>query len=160
MPPALLGTINIYEKNSTYTIFDTDDGTHLFTIRLTSRFRSSHDRHPCLRRATCHAIKKFRVSKASNIALVFPSSGTISPNKEGGFFSNDKRTMRSAALGQVYWSGRQVNTPWKGGRSETSFMKLADAGGKALVEYKDEGHALKRMGVYRDWCRAEAGRVG
>ncbi len=26
-------------------------------------------------------------------------------------------------------------------------MKLADARGKALVEYKDEGHTLKRMGI-------------
>lgn len=26
-------------------------------------------------------------------------------------------------------------------------MKLVDANGRALVEYRDEGHTLKRMGV-------------
>ena len=76
-----------------------------------------------------------------------PSSDTVSLNKEGGFFSSDKRILRSAVLRQVYWSSRQVNNPWKGGRAETSFMRLADASGKALVEYKDEGHSLRRLGI-------------
>lgn len=26
-------------------------------------------------------------------------------------------------------------------------MRLADASGKALVEYKDEGHSLRRLGI-------------
>ena len=155
MPQAALRTLNIYEENSTYTIFDTDDETHLFTIRFTSRsaphmtvIRAS-DTKSIVGSAAYHAVKKFGVSKASNITLKLLSSGIVSLNKEGGFFSNDKRTMRSAALGQVYWSSRQVNNPWKGGRLETSFMKLVDASGKALVEYKDEGHTLKRMGVIK-----------
>lgn len=153
MPRTPLRTLSIYEKGNTYTILDTDDTTHLYTVRFNSRsiphmtvIRAS-DTKSIVGSATYHSTKnKFGVSTASNITLKFPSCGTVSLNKEGGFFSNDKRTMRSALLGQVYWSSRQVNNPWKRGRLETSFMKMADGNGKALVEYKDEGHTLKRMG--------------
>ena len=154
MPQNPVRTLTIYEKGSTYIIFDTDDETHLYTIYFTSR-SAPHmtiiralDNKSIVGSATYHKTKKLGVSTASNITLKMPSSGVISLNKEGGFFGNDKRTMRSAILGQVYWSSRLINNPWKGGRSETSFMKLADASGKALVEFKDEGHTLKRMGIF------------
>lgn len=39
-------------------------------------------------------------------------------------------------------------------------MQLAVTSGKALVEYKDEGHTLKGKGIRGDWRRADAGRVG
>lgn len=152
MPQTPLRTLNIYDKRSTYTILDSDDKTHLFTIRFNSRsiphmivMRAS-DPKSIVGNAT-YATSKFGVSTASNITLKLPSSGIVSLNKEGGFFSNDKRTMRSAVLGQMHWSSRQVNNPWKAGRLETSFMKLADSSGKTLVEYKDEGHTMKRMGI-------------
>ena len=52
----------------------------------------------------------------------------MSLNKEGNsLFSTDKRTLRSAVLGQVYW---------KGGYSLSGFLKLVDGDGKSLVEYK------------------------
>lgn len=153
MPRGPLRTLVIYENGSIYIIFDTDDTTHLYTIRFNSRsiphmtVIRALDNSYIVGSATYHATKnKFGVSTASNITLKFPSTGTVSLNKEGGFFSNDKRTMRSSRLGQVYWSSRQVNNPWKRGRLETSFMKMVDMNGKALVEYKDEGHTLKRMG--------------
>lgn len=153
MPQTPLRTLHIYKKGSTYTILDTDDKTHLFTIRFNRRsvphmtvIRAS-DTKSVVGSATYHATKKLGIATASNITLRLRSCGTVSLNREGGFFSNDKRGMRSALLSRVYWSSRRVNNPWKGGRSETSFMKLADAGGKALVEYRDEGHTLKRMGV-------------
>lgn len=153
MPLMPLRTLSIYEKGSTYTIFDTDDNTHLYTIRFNSRsiphmtvIRASETKI-IVGSATYHFTKKFGVSTASNITLKSPDSGTVSLNKEGGFFSNDNRTMRSAVFGQVYWSSRQVNNPWKRGRLETSFMKMTDASGNSLVEFKDEGHTLKRMGI-------------
>lgn len=153
MPQTPLRTLSIYEKGSTYSVLDTDDKTHLFTIRFKSRsiphmtaMRAS-DPKIMVGNATYHATSRFGVSTASNITLKLPSSGTVSLNKEGGFFSNDKRAMRSAVLGQMCWSSRQVNNPWKGGRLETSFMKLVDTSGKTLAEYRDEGHLLKRMGV-------------
>ena len=152
MPQTILRTLSIYDKGSYYTIEATDDKTHLYTIYFNSRsaphmtiIRAS-DINSIVGSATYQETKKFGISTASNITLKIPSS-TVSLNKEGGFFGNDKRTMRSAVLGHVYWSSRQVNNPWKGGRSETSFMRLADARGKTLVEYKDEGHTLKEMGV-------------
>ena len=153
MPQTPLRTLNIYDRGSTYSIFDTDGKTHLYTIRFNRRSVPhmtviyASDTKSVVGSATYQQKKKFGVSASSNITLKFPSSGTVSLNKEGGFFSNDKRTMRSAILGQVYWSSRQVNNPWKAGRLETSFMKLSDMSGKTLVEYKDEGHSLKRMGV-------------
>lgn len=153
MPQTPLRTLNIYEKGSTYTIFDTDEKTHLSTIHLNSRsvphmtVTSASDPKSMVGNATFHATKKFGISTASNITLKLASSGIVSLNKEGGFFSNDKRTMQSTVLGQLYWSSRQANNPWKGGRLETSFMKLVDTSGKTLVEYRDGGQTLKRMGV-------------
>lgn len=153
MPRTPLRTLSIYDKGSTYTLVDTNDNTHLYTIHFKSRsapqmtvIRAS-DPKSIVGTATYHATKKFGLSTAPRIILTLPSAATAPLNKEGGFFSNDKRAMRSAVLGQVCWSSRQVNNPWKGGRAETSFMRLVDANGKTLVEYKDEGHTLERMGV-------------
>ena len=76
--------------------------------------------------ATYHATKKLGFATASKITLQLPS-GTVSLDKEGGLFSTNKRTFRSAVLGEVYWNGRyaQVGT-----------MKLVDGNGKILAEYK------------------------
>ena len=148
-----LRTLNIFEKGSTYTIFDVDDGIHLFTIRFNSHLApqmtvfNGSNTDSIVGSATYRATKKYGLSAASRIILKLPSSGTVSLDKEGGFFSNNKRTMPSKVLGQVDWSSRLINNPWKGGRSETSFMKLVDTSGKTLVEYRDEGYTLKRLGV-------------
>ena len=154
MPQTPLRTLSIYDKGGAYTIYDTDDKTHLFTVRFNSRSAPhmtvihASNANSVVGSATYHRTKRFGLSIASNITLALPSSSdAVTLNKEGGFFSNDKRAMRSAVLGHVYWSSRQVNNPWKGGRLETSFMRLADAKGRTLVEYKDEGHTLARMGV-------------
>ena len=53
-------------------------------------------------------------------------------------FSTDKRTLRSAVLGEVYW---------KGGYAATGFMKMVDGDGKSLVEYKDRRMEMNRMGI-------------
>ena len=146
-------TLSIFQKGNTYTIFDTDGGTHLFTIRFNSRFIPqmtvfhASNTDSIVGSATYYAMKKFGLSTASRIALKLPSSGTVSLDKKGGFFSNNKRTLPSKVLGQVCWTSRLANNPWKGGRLETSFMKLADTSGKTLVEYKDEDYTLKRLGV-------------
>ena len=147
-------TLSIFQKGNTYTIFDTDGGIHLFTIRFNSHFAPqmtvfhASNTDSIVGSATYHAMKNFGLSTASRIILKLPSSsGTVSLDKEGGFFSNNKRTLPSKVLGQVYWTSRLANNPWKGGRLETSFMKLADTSGKTLVEYKDEDYTLKRLGV-------------
>ena len=155
MPKTPLRTLSIYDNGGTYTIYDTDDKIHLLTVRFNSRstphmtvIRASNT-NSIVGSAMYHRNKKFGLSTGSNITLAFPYSSfeTVTLDKEGGFFSNDKRAMRSAVLGHVCWSSRQVNNPWKGGRLETSFMRLADASGRTVVEYKDEGHTLDRMGV-------------
>ena len=145
MPQSPLHTLSIFEKGNTYTIYDTDDKTLHFTIRFDSRslpqmtvIRAS-DPSSIVGSATYHPAKKFGLPTGSNISHKIPSTCIVSLNREGGFFSNDKRTMRSAVLGHVCWSGRHVNNPWKGGRLERR---------KTLVEYRDEGHTLKRMGVW------------
>lgn len=76
--------------------------------------------------ATYHATKKLGFATASKITLQL-SSGTVSLNKEGGAFSTNKRTFRSAVLGEVYW---------KGGYSLGGFIKLVNGNGMSLVEYK------------------------
>ncbi|KAL9066465.1 MAG: hypothetical protein Q9161_007528 [Pseudevernia consocians] len=127
-----LRTLNVHDKGSIHTILDTDDATLLYTIHWTPNSAShmtvfhTDDRNNIAGTATYHATKKLGISTASNITLGLPS-GTVSLNKEGGLFSSDKRTFRSAELGEVHW---------KGGYSETGFMKLVDANGKSLVEYK------------------------
>ena len=126
MPQIPFRTLSIFEKGSTYTTVDTDDGIHLFTIRFNSHFVPqmtafhASNTDSIVGSATYYATKKFGLSTASKIIIKLPSSGTVSLNKEGGFFSDNKRTMLSTVLGQVYWSSRLVNNPWKGGRSETS----------------------------------------
>ena len=112
MPQTPLRTLSIYDRGSTYTIYDTDDKTHLFTVRFDSRsaphmtiIRASNN-NSLVGSATYHRTKRFGVSTASNITLALPfsSSDAVTLNKEGGFFSNDKRAMRSAVLGHVCWS--------------------------------------------------------
>ena len=157
MPQTPLRTLSIYDRGSAYTIYDTDDKTHLFTVRFNSHsaphmtVNRASDNKSVVGSATYHRSKKFGLSITSNTTLAFPSSSSSSDavtlNREGGFFSNNKRAMWSAVLGHVYWSSRQVNNPWKGGQLETSFMRLADASGRTLVKYGDEGHTLDRMGV-------------
>ena len=156
MPLNPLRTLSIYDKGGTYTLYDADDKTHLYTVRFTSRsaphmiVTRASNTNSVVGTATYHRTKKFGISTASDIILDLPSSSSpaITLDKEGGFFSNGKRTMETAVLGHVYWSSRQVNNPWQGGRLETSFMKLADESGRILVEYRDEGHTLERMGVW------------
>ena len=138
-----LRTLNVYDKGSTYTILDNDDTTLLYTI-FWNADSAPHmtvvrgdDRKDIVGTATYHATKKFAFATASNITLKVPS-GTVSLNKKGGLFSLDKRTFQSAALGEVYW---------KGGYSQTGFMKLVDGNGKNLVEYKDTRVSMKKMGV-------------
>lgn len=138
-----LRTINVYDKGSTYTILDTDEATLLYTIRWNADsaphmtvFRGD-DQNTIAGTATYHATSRIGFATASKITLKLPS-GTVSMNKEGGFFSTDKRTLRSAVLGQIYW---------KGGYSETGFMKLVDGKGKSLVEYKDKRVSMDKTGV-------------
>ncbi|KAF6241789.1 hypothetical protein HO173_000501 [Letharia columbiana] len=149
-----LRTLNVYDKGSTYTILDTDDATLLYTVRWNANSAPhmtvfhADDRNKIAGTATYHATKKFGFSTASNITLKLPS-GTVSMNKEGGLFSTDKRTLRSAGLGEVYW---------KGGYSETGFMKLVDGNGKSLVEYKDMRMSMKTMGILE--INVELGQEG
>ena len=84
------------------------------------------DRNQVVGTATYHTTNKFGFSTASKITLKLPS-GTVPLNKEGGFFSTNKRTLRSAVLGEVYW---------KGGYQQSGFIKLVDRNGKSLAEYK------------------------
>lgn len=136
-------TLNVYDKGSTYTIFDTDDATLLYTIHWNANSAPhmtvyyGDDRSNVAGTATYHATNKLGFSTASKITLKLPS-GTLSLNKEGGFFSTDKRTLRSAAMGEVFW---------KGGYSMTGFLKLVDGKGKSLVEYKDQRVSGSRMGI-------------
>ena len=127
-----LRILNVCDHGSNYTIVDAKDDTLLYTIHWTPNdaphMTAYHgdDRSKVAGSATYHATKKHGFATANNITLKFPS-GTVSMCKEGGFFSTDKRTLRSAALGEVYW---------KGGYSMTGFLKLVDGNGKSMVEYK------------------------
>ena len=84
------------------------------------------DRNQVVGTATYHTTNKFGFSTASKITLKLPS-GTVPLDKEGGFFSSNKRTLRSAVLGEVYW---------KGGSHQSGFFKLVDGNGNSLIEYK------------------------
>ena len=133
-----LRTLNVHDHGSSYTILDTDETTLLYTIHWTANatphmtvYRRD-DLNDVVGTATYAATKKLGFSTASNITLQLPS-GEVSFNKEGGLISTDKRTLRSAALGEVYWHG---------GNSMTGFLKLVDGKGKSLVEYK----AMRVMG--------------
>lgn len=64
-------------------------------------------------------------------------------------FSTNKRTLRSAALGEVFW---------KGGYSQTNFLKMVDGQGKSLVEYKDQRVSGSRMAIME--ILVELGREG
>ena len=134
-----LRTLHVHDHGSSYTILDTDETTLLYTIHWNANaaphmtvYRGD-DLNNVAGTATYHATKKLGFSTASNITLQLPSGGEVSFNKEGGLFSTDKRTFRSAALGEVYWQG---------GNSMTGFIKLMDGKGKSLVEYK----AMRVMG--------------
>lgn len=52
-------------------------------------------------------------------------------------FSTDKRTLRSAVLGEVYWKGGYAS----------GFLKLVDGRNKSLVEYKDQRVSGSKMAV-------------
>lgn len=138
-----LRTLNVYEKGSHWNILDTDEKTLLYTVRWNAdsaphmTICHGDDRTNIAGTATYHATKRFGFATASKITLKF-SSGTVSMNKEGGFFSTDKRTLRGGVLGEVYW---------KGGYAETGFQKLVDGSGKSLVEYKDKRVSMDKTGV-------------
>lgn len=137
-----LRTLNVYDKGSTYTILDTDDVTLLYTIRWNANSAPhmtvcrGDDLKAVIGTATYHATHKLGFSTAPQITLKL-SSGIVSLNKEGGFFSTNKRTFRSAVLGEVYW---------KGGVSITGFMKMDDGKGETLVQYKPMRN-MGRMGT-------------
>ena len=137
-----LRTLNVHDHGSSYSILDTDETTLLYTIHWNANsaphmtvYRDD-DLNDVAGTATYHATKKLGFTTASNITLQLPS-GEVSLNKEGGLISTDKRTLRSTALGEVYWQG---------GNSMTGFMKLADGKGKILVEYKAM-RVVSRMGT-------------
>ena len=127
-----LRILNVHDHGSNYTIRDTDDATLLYTIHWNPNSEPhmtvihGDDPKTIAGTATYHATKKLGFATASKITLQLPS-GTVSLDKEGGLFSTNKRTLRSAVLGEVYWNGRyaQVGT-----------MKLVDGNGKSLAEYK------------------------
>lgn len=128
-----LRTLHVYDHGSKYTILDTDDATLLYTVHWTPNsaphmtvYRGEEASGSVAGTGTYHATKKLGFRTASNITLKLPS-GTVSLNKEGGFFSTDKRTFRSASLGELYW---------KGGYSQVGFIKLVDGQAKNVVGYK------------------------
>ena len=148
-----LRTLNVHDHGSNYTILDTDETTLLYTIHWNANaaphmtvYRGD-DLNDVAGTATYHATKKLGFTTASNITLQLPS-GEVSLNKEGGLISTDKRTLRSAALGEVYWQG---------GYSMTGFMKLVDGKGKSLVEYKAM-RVTSRMGTME--IHVELGQEG
>ena len=148
-----LRTLNVHDHGSSYTILDTDETTLLYTIHWNANaaphmtvYRGD-DLNDVAGTATYHATKKLGFTTASNITLQLPS-GVVSLNKEGGLISTDKRTLRSAALGEVYWQG---------GYSMTGFMKLVDGKGKSLVEYKAM-RVTSRMGTME--IHVELGQEG
>ncbi len=127
-----LRTLNVCDHGSTHTIVDAKDDTLLYTIHWTPNdaphMTTYHgdDRNKVAGSVTYHATSKHGFATANNITLKFPS-GTVSMCKEGGIFSTDKRSLRCAALGEVYW---------KGGYSMTGFLKLVDGNGKIMMMYK------------------------
>lgn len=78
MPQTRLRTLSIYDKGSTYTIFDTNDKTQLFTIRFNSRsvphmtLIRALDAKSIVGSVTYEATKKFDVSSVSSITFKFP----------------------------------------------------------------------------------------
>ena len=134
-----LRSLHVYDHGSKYTILDTDDETLLYTVHWTPNSAphmtvyQGKGSGPIAGTCTYHTTKKLGFRTASNITLKL-QSGTVSLNKEGGFFSTDKRTFRSAVLGEVYW---------KGGYSQTGFIKLVDGHMKSVVEYKPMRHGGK-----------------
>ena len=140
-PP--LRTLNLHDHGSTYTILDTNETTLLYTIHWNANtaphmtvYRRD-DLNDIAGTATYHATKKLGLTTASNITLQLPS-GEVPFNKESSLISTDKRTLRSAALGQEVY--------WQGGNSMTGFMKLVDGKGKRLAEYKAM-RVMSRMGT-------------
>ena len=110
------------------------------------------DRSAVAGTATYYATKRLGFATASKINLKLSSSSGSSnvPFNKGGFFSTDKRTLQSAALGEVCW---------KGGYAQTGFLKLVLGGeGKSLVEYKDQRVSGSRMGVME--IHGELGQAG
>ena len=137
-----LRTLNVHDHGSSYTVLDTDEKTLLYTIHWNANsaphmtvYRGD-DLNDVAGTATYYTTKKLGFTTGSNIMLQLPS-GEVSLDKEGGLISTDKRTLRSEALGEVYWQG---------GSSMTGFMKLVDGKGKSLVEYKAM-RVMSRMGA-------------
>lgn len=149
-----LRTLHVYEKGSAWNILDDDEKTLLYTIRWNDKSAPhmtvfhGDDRNNITGTATYHATKTLGFATASKITLKL-ASGTVSLNKEGGFFSTDKRTLRGGVLGEVYW---------KGGYAETGFQKLVDGNGKSLVEYKDKRVSMDKTGVLE--IHMEVGQEG
>lgn len=104
----VLRTLHVHDNGSKWTILDTDDATLLYTIHWNANSAPHmtvyHGDSPnnIAGTATYHATNRLGFATASKITLKVPS-GTVSMNKEGGLFSTDKRTLRSAVLGEVYW---------------------------------------------------------
>jgi len=137
-----LQILHVHDKGSIWTITESDDTTLLYTIHWTPNsaphmtvYRAD-DRGNVVGHATYHETNRLGFATASKITLGLPS-GTVSLNKEGGLISGDKRTFRGPMLGEVYW---------KGGYAMSGFIKLVDAKGKSMVEYKAQ-RVGSRMGT-------------
>ena len=127
-----LRTLNVHDNGSTYTVTDTKDATLLYTIHWNANtaphmtvYRGD-DVKDTVGTATYHATKKLGFRPSTIITFNFASGG-VSFNKEGGLISTEKRTLRSAVLGEVCWDP---------GYPLSGFMKLVDGKGKIVAKYK------------------------
>ena len=137
-------TINIYDKGSNYLLLDNDDITPLYHIHFNTHtlphmtVSRSTSPETLIGSATFTPKKKAGVWATSSTVHLTVHSSTYDFNKEGGFFSTAKRTLRTQSHGTLFW---------KGGYAASGFMKLVDEKGNIVADYVNKMYTGRNMGI-------------
>lgn len=144
MPKKPTRTINILDKGSNYLLVDSADATPLYNCHWNghSAPHMTVTRLPGkepVGNATYFDKKKGGFfATASDIHLTIHSRNTPM-NKDGGFFSTDKRT---------YSSVQGTKFVWKGGFAASQYLRLEDDKGRLWVDFKNTAYTGSVMGVF------------
>ncbi len=136
--------ISVYDKGSNYLLLDTDDITPLYHVHFNTHtlphmvVSRSMDPNTITGSATFYPNKKGGFFASASTIKLTVHDQDYEFNKEGGLFSTDKRTFRSASHGTLFW---------KGGYAASGFLKMIDAKGKIVADYQNQQYSGKKMGI-------------
>lgn len=142
--PKTARTIHVYDKGSNYLLLDNDDMTPLYHIHWNTHslphmvVSRASDPKTMTGGATFLPNRKAGFFKTASVIELTVHDQQYDFNKEGGFFSTDKRTLRTRHHGTLYW---------KGGYAASGFLKLIDGKGKIIADYVNKQYSGKKKGI-------------